>query len=399
MESTQAEETQTAPFDALDAALSGAGAGAAIKHLVGHLEQTGQYRALLDALLLQARHDLGIALVPTGSLADLPEPDRSRYEERYVDAIRSVGSKLLASGDLPSAWSYFRAIGEPEPVAKALAEYRPTEGDERLGTIIEVAFNQGANPRKGFELILDNYGTCSAITAFEHLPQDEATRTACAEMLVRQLHSHLTANLRAEIGQRGEPLPPEGMSISALVAGRDWLFDDEAYHIDVSHLGATVRLGPLLADPAAIALAIELTDYGRRLSERHRYEGEPPFEQTYEDHAVYLRALLNQDVDAAVAHFRAKLGAPDPTNPGESFPAQVLVGLLVRLKRLDEAIDVAAEHLAMFPESSLMCPSVAQLCQRAGQPERLARIARDHGDLVNYAAAILQNGTPKGQPS
>jgi hypothetical protein len=388
------DDLQTAPFDALDATLQGEGPGAAIERLVRQLEETGQFRALLDALLLKARHDLGLPLIPLGSLSDLPEPERSRYEERYVDAIRSVGTKLLAAGDLPSAWSYFRAIGEPEPVASALEQYRPSEGDERLGAVIEVAFNQGANPRKGFELILENYGTCSAITAFEHLPQDEPTRTACADRLVRQLHAHLAENLRAEIAQRGEPQPAEGTPVSALIAGRDWLFEDEAYHIDVSHLGATVRLSPMLRDPATIALAAELTDYGRRLSERHRYEGEPPFERTYEDHGVYLRALLGQDVDAAVAHFKAKLQPGGGPGGGESYPAQVLVGLLVRLERLDAAIDVAAEHLSEIPESVLACPSVAQLCQRAGQPHRLARIAREHGDLVNYTAAILQNGVP-----
>ncbi|MDR3635142.1 MAG: hypothetical protein P4L84_15165 [Isosphaeraceae bacterium] len=399
MESSQQEEIQTATFDDLDATLRGAGAEAAIDQLVQHLEQTREYRALLDALLLKARHELGLPLVPVGPLSNLPEPARTRYEDRYVDAIRSVGSKLLASGDLPSAWSYFRAIGEPEPVSKALSEYVPESGDERLGTIIEVAFNQGANPRRGFELILENYGTCSAITAFEHLPQDETTRTACAGLLVRQLHSHLVANLRAEIAQRGQPLPPEGTPIQGLLAGRDWLFSDEAYHIDVSHLGATVRLAPILADHSIIALAVELTDYGRCLSERHRYEGEPPFERTYEDHAVYLRAVLGQDVDAAIAHFRAKIAQGDNGGPAESYAAQVLVGLLVRLNRLDEAIDVAAEHLALLPESALMCPSVAQLCQRAGQPDRLAHIAREHGDLVNYAAAILQNGVPERLPS
>ena len=49
--------------------------------------------------------------------------------------------------------------------------------------------------------------------------------------------------------------------------------------------------------------------------------------------------------------------------------------------QVEEAIDVAAEHLAGFPESALACPGIAQLCLRAGQPERLARIAREQGDL------------------
>ena len=392
METTKTQEARSDRFDVLDATLKAAGPAAALERLVGELEQGGEFRALLDALLLKARHELGLSLVPLGSLSELPEPMRSQYEQRYLDAIRFVGGKLLAAGEIPAAWPYFRAISEPELVAKALDAYQPLEGDERLGQIVEVAFNQGANPGKGFELILEHYGTCSAITAFEQLPQDESVRTTCADKLVRQLHSHLVANLRAEIAQRGQPASAEETPIAELIAGNEWLFSDEMYHIDVSHLGAAVRLAPMLKDPATVALAVELTDYGRRLSDRHQYEGEPPFDKTYEDHAFYLRALLGQDVDAAISRFRAKLLPSDRDRPGDSYPAQVLVGLLVRLERLDLAIDLAADYLAMFPESALMCPSVSQLCQQAGRPGRLAGIARAHGDLVNYAAAILQNG-------
>jgi len=176
----------------------------------------------------------------------------------------------------------------------------------------KVAFNQGAEPRRGYELILDHYGTCSAITAFDHLPQDEAVRAACAERLVGRLHEDLVASLRAEIVQRGQPLPAEGAPIAELIDNRPWLFADDAYHIDISHLGAVVRLSPLVRDRAARARAVELTDYGRHLSDRHRAQGEPPFENHYEDHSIYLRALQGDDVDAAVEHFRAKLVPPPP---------------------------------------------------------------------------------------
>ncbi len=54
---------------------------------------------------------------------------------------------------------------------------------------------------------------------------------------------------------------------------------------------------------------------------------------------------------------------------------------------------MAAEHLVGLPESALVCPGIPQLCQRAGSPERLARISREHGDLVNYAAAVIQKSS------
>jgi len=396
MPDAPAEPTKDAEaFQALHQAIRNEGPEFALDQLITLLSERGESRALLDALLLRARHELGLPLIHPGSLNDLPEPLRSKYEERYVDAIRTVGGRLLAAGDIPGAWPYLRAIGEPEPVAKAIDAYVPTEGDEQLNQIVEVAFNQGANARKGFELILEHYGTCSAISAFEHLPADDATRGACADSLVRQLHNHLLGNLRAEIAQRGQPLPAKPESIADLIRGRDWLFHDEAYHIDVSHLAATVRVAPLLTDSQSIALAADLTDYGARLSERFRYEGEPPFENTYEDHGFYLRTLLGQEVDRGIAHFRAKLPAPGQEDRGALLAAQVLVGLLARLNRLDEAIEIAAQYLADVPESALICPGPAALCHRAGQPDRLARIAQEHGNLVHYAAALLESGTKR----
>lgn len=399
MEAPPATAPATEAFDALDQLLRANGPAAALDRLVQQLADAGEFRALLDALLLKARHELNIPLIQVGTLSELPEPARSQYEERYVEAIRSVGQRLLETGDVVGAWPYFRAIAEKEPVAAALEGFEPAEGDERLSSVVDVAFNQGAHPRRGFELILTHYGTCSAISAFEHLPPDDTTRVPCADRLVRHLHEQLTASLRADIARRGQPMPLEGTSIAGLLAGRDWLFADEAYHIDTSHLSATVRLALILTDPATIRQAIDLTDYGRRLSQRYQYEGDPPFEHVYEDHAVFLRALVGEDVDAAITHFRNKIAPADPDtplHPADSLPAQVLVRLLVRLERIEQAIDVGAEFLAEMPESALICPSVAQLCQRAGQPERLARIAREHGDLVGYAAAILQTGAPAG---
>ena len=395
-EATAAIGQKTESFNALDEALRASGPAAVLDALIHQLDERKEFRPLLDALLLKARHDLGLPLVQAGGFSEIPEALRSSYEDRYVAAVRTVGAKLLAEGDIPNAWPYFRAIGETEPVVKAIDAYEPADDDPRLSQIVEVAFNQGANPAKGFALILKQYGTCSAITAFEHLPRDESIRALCADRLVRQLHDHLDANLRAEISQRGQPLQPEGAPIADLILGREWLFVDDSYHVDVSHLSATVRVSPLLTDPATLALAADLCAYGRQLSPRHRYEGDPPFEDVYVDHGIFLDAIQGREVDTALAHFQAKLIPPpnnDPENetPFDPSAAQVLVGLLVRLGRLDQAIDIAAQYLAGIPEGSLFCPGVSQLCQRSGQLNRLAQIARDQGDLVHYAAAIIQS--------
>ncbi len=382
-------------FDSVQDALHVEGPRAALERLAEHLDASGDYRALLDALLLRARYDLGLPLVPTGSLSDLPEPARTQYEEKYIEAIRLVGSKYLDAGDIPSAWAYFRAIGETDRVARAIRDYQPAGDDDRLGAVIEVAFNHGVDPLRGFELILEHYGTCSAITAFEQLPaHDESVRLACAGRLIGRLHEDLSANLRSDIVNRGQLLPPASATITELIAGRDWLLADDAYHVDISHLASVVRMSILVVDPALIALAFDLTEYGRRLSPRLQFEGHPPFERIFDDHGIYLAALLGRDVDAAIAHFRAKLSAYGRESGEAAIAAQTLVNLLVRVGRLDAAIEVAAEYLAGLPDAALLCPGVAQLCQRAGDPQRLAAISLEHRDLVNYTAALLMIPRP-----
>jgi hypothetical protein len=378
-------------FESVENAWRAAGPQSALDRLAGHLAEAGDYRALLDALLLRARHDLGLPLISSGPLSELPEPARTQYEAKYIDAIRLVGSKYLDAGEIPTAWAYYRAIGETDRVAQALRDYQPEDNDERLGAIIEVALNHGVEPRRGFELILEHYGTCPAISAFEQLPpHDEAVRIACAERLIRRLHQDVSANLRSEIEGRGQSLPPVGATIADSIRGRDWLFADDSYHIDISHLASVVRMSLLVKDPEPIALAVDLTEYGRRLSPRLQFEGPTPFERIFDDHRIYLRAMLGQDVEEAIVHFRGKLGPRQPEDGDAAVPAQTLVTLLLRLGRLGEAIEVASDYLAGLPDSALFCPGVAQLCQRAGDPQRLAAIARDQGDLVNFTAALLQ---------
>ncbi len=385
-------QADASAFDALERALRSEGPSAALERLAEHLDASGDYRALLDALLLKVRHELGLPLVSSGPLSELPEPARASYEEKYIEAIRLVGSKYLEDGDIPTAWAYYRAIGETDRVARAILDYRTDGDDERLAAIIEVAFNHGVNPQRGFELILEHYGTCSAITAFEQLPaHDEAVRVACAGRLIGRLSDDVATNLRAEISSRGQLVPPEGTSIAELVNGRDWLFADEAYHVDISHLASVVRMSILVTDPAMVAKALDLTEYGRRLSPRLQFDGPPPFERIFDDHRLYLGALIGRDVEAAIAHFRDKLARCEADSGEASLSAQTLVLMLVRLGRIDDAIEVASRYLAGLPDSALSCPSVAQLCHRAGEAGRLAAISRDRNDLVNFTAALLMS--------
>ncbi len=362
-----------------------------LDRLIARLEREGRPRPLLDALLLRARWQLDLPVLAPRTLADLPEPLRTRYEDAYVEALRRVGQRLLADANIAAAWPYYRMLGEKQPIVDALESTQLPADHPDHSALIDIAFNQGAHPAWGLQRILDLYGICSAITAFEHLPTEETIRAQAAERLTRALHDQLVFSLRSEIQRQGEPAPPESATVADLIRNRPSLFDDDAYHIDTSHLASVTRMALLLREPAALTLARDLVAYGQRLSIRYKYAGEPPFEDLYDSTGHYLDALLGHDADRAIDHFLANLPPVDPTTevPANSLPAQVLVGLLDRLGQVERAMELAIEHLADVPESQLNCPTIPELCRRANRTDRLADFAQARGDAALFAAATL----------
>jgi hypothetical protein len=333
---------------------------------------------------MKKRHELGLPLIQTEPFEDWPNDTARAYEEGLLEAAREVGGLFLADGSIQRAWPYFRAVGETAPVAAAIEEVQP---GEEIEPIIAIAFNERVHPRKGFELILAHYGICRAITSFQQYPSREG-RVDCLHVLVRRLHGDLTENLKRVIAQV-EGKPPDTQSIITLITGRDWLFEGNNYYIDTSHVVSVVQFSLELTDREMLGLALELTEYGKRLGSLFQYRGEPPFENIYVDHGFYLRALLGEDVDEAIAHFQKKVTEGDANEAG-SIAAQVLVGLLARLGRYREAIGVSLEHLGTYDSGQLACPSLLQLCQLAGDYGQLMKVAREQKDLLSFAAGALQ---------
>ena len=200
-------------FAALENSLNSAGPAAALDRLIEQLDSAGDYRALLDALLLKARHELGLPLVMSGPLSAVaragPDAVRGKIRRRHPPGRRAT-SRARRYPDRLGVLPRDRRKRAGRRVR--LATISPSRDDERLGAVIEVAFNHGVSPERGFELILENYGTCPAITAFEQIAahDEDAIRAACAGRLIRRLHRELTANLRAEITSRGQILPAGG---------------------------------------------------------------------------------------------------------------------------------------------------------------------------------------------
>ena len=311
----------------------------------------GNYDALFYALLLRARIRLGADPIPTRPASELPEALHAPYEDAIRDASRTVGQLFLDAGDIPRAWNYFRLIGEPGPIRAALESVVLREDDEFF-PLVEIALHHGVHPRKGFDLILERQGICSAITTFGGFEANLAVddRAYCARRLVQSLHEQLHERLVAEVIRHDEVAPPAGTTIPELIAGRDWLFGDDAYLIDVSHLGAVVQAAVHLPPgDAGLRPAIELCEYGARLSPKMRFPGDPPFDDLYADHRLYLQVLAGEAVDAGLAHFRQKAESVDLDEVG-TRPAEVYVNLLLLAGRQTDAATAARIMLTMADE-------------------------------------------------
>jgi hypothetical protein len=374
-------------YDRLRAALDASGPAAAADRLCDHLRAAGDYQSLFYALLLRKRVDLGVSPFPTGPAADLPPHTHAAYEDAIRAAGREVGRLYLAAGDVFKAWGFFRMLGEPEPVRQALDQVQPGPDDDTYG-LVDIAWHQGVHPTRGFDLVLDRSGICSAITLLggADLSKTPDVRDHCVKRLVRALHAQLHERITTDFTSRGVYIP-DGATIGQMLAGQEDLFADDVYHVDTSHLHSVVQFACQLGPCEELALARELCEYGERLSPALRGDHHPPFEHGYADYKVYLDVLAGRDVGDGLDHFKRKL--PAAADAGDTFPAEVLVNLLVRIDRLPDAVAVAKGYLGDTEGRELSCPPLTELARRAGDHPTLAAAARAGGDPVTYLAGLI----------
>jgi hypothetical protein len=376
----------TDPFELLEQTLRSSGARTVFELLLRTAREERNYFQLFEARLMQQRHELGLPLLYSGVISDLPAEHQSAYSAALMDAARETGGLFLADGDIERAWPYFRAVGDAAPVASAIELLPSCEGNER---VIEIALQEGVNPRKGFELLIEQRGLCSAVE-FATRTTDPQRRRTFLQVLIRAVHKEVQGRIKEAIAAR-EGSAPDTDRLPELInggeCGREWLFDGGRYYTENSHLASLVQASPELEDKGTLGLALELAEYALHLAPMFHFPGSPPFEDLYQDHAQYLRALLEfnalgygtlgQESGAdAVEHFRRKLDA------SVDGSAEVLAGLLSRLGRYEEALQVSIDHLDGR--------SAIELCQMAGDYQRLCDVARERGDPVAFAAGLIQ---------
>jgi hypothetical protein len=389
--SPTADQQSSTLFAEVSSLLESKGVQTALDRLIVYLQEQHKYHELFDALLMRARHSLGLPVVLTTSIDDLEESLRVKVEEAYLDACRRVGGLLLGEGKLREAWMYLRPVGDKRSMAAVLEAAQAS--DENVQDLIELALHEGVSPVRGFQLVLDNYGTCNAITTFDGLmsTRPRTEQAAAAALLVRRLHSELSSNVKSDIARQAGS-PASETTLRELVADRDWLLGENNYHIDTTHLASTVRAARVIEDKELLTLAADLTEYGRRLNPQFQFAGEEPFADVYPAHRLFFVAQLGQDVDEAIDYFRERADGLDVNEHGP-MPAETLIVLLARLGRYADAIRAHAKYLPRGTRSSGFAPSLLELSRLAGDYTALLQLCQEHEDLIGYAAAIVTKQT------
>jgi hypothetical protein len=335
---------------------------------------------------MKKRLELGVSPFPTGAAADLPHSTHEDYENAIREAGRLVGKLYLDQSDPRRAWFFFNMLGETGPMREYIDAFQ-FDPDHDCQGVIEVALYHGVHPAKGFGLVLQRYGICNAITTYsqQDFSRNPDAKQECIKLMVRALHEQLLERLKSDIASRGEAVP-ETTNIIELLKGRDYLFADDAYHIDTSHLSSVAQMSLELNGGDDVHLARDLCAYGERLANQFRHDADPPFERTYADYKVLLEILAGIDVEKGLKHFRDKI---EPgVAEGNTFPAEVYVNILLKLGRKDEARAVAKKYLA-GENRQLSCPGVFEMCQEAKDFAGIAEAAKQRADGVNFLAAKI----------
>jgi hypothetical protein len=377
-----------ADFERIEAAWTAGGVAGALEALCEQLRAGKKHHELFEALKMRVRHRIGLPLLYGDGSDELDESQRVKLEDGLIEACREVGTLLMNQGRVREGWMYLRPVGDKKAAAQMLSTIEPDE--DNMEELIEVCLREGVDVARGFGLVLKNYGTCNAITTFEgEIPrQSRADQQAATALLVEHLHAELFANLRTDIG-RQEGAAPAETTLAGLVADRPWLFQEMTYHVDTTHLSSVVRFARLSETPAVLRLALDLTEYGRRLHSQFQYPGDEPFTENYPAHALFFAALLGERVEESLAYFRQRAESADLQQVG-TVPIEVYVDLLARCGQPATAIDESLRLMPAGQQGVGIAPTLLDLAERAGKYDRVQTHCRERQDLLGFTAALVQ---------
>jgi hypothetical protein len=378
-------------FDHYQSVLQTKGATEAIEHLIrdlqkGILQDPQTATTLFYAQLLRKRIELKTNPYPMGSAHELPKKHHETYEDAIRDAAKSTGELLLSHNKIAAAWPFYRLINDTETVRNAIEKYQPSEEDD-IYPLLDIAWHQGVHPSRGFQLMLERQGICSTITLISStdLSKNPTLRNECIGKLVQALHEQLHTRLMVDLKERGIDID-EKLNVKQLVEKYPILTENDAYHVDISHLQSVVQMTIHLTD-SSLKEAKELCEYGLRLSEKLNFFNDTPFDEGYKDYLAFLNVISNDHRDINIARFQAK--AQDSMQEGIAYPGIVLIDLLSRIGEDRKALDIAKQLFGDTNAHEYGGPNLVDLARKIGDHATVAEIAKKNGDIVSFLASQI----------
>jgi len=380
------------------------GLQAAAQELVERMRQQKLYPELFEARKMLHRVELGLPPVQvdpigahgkkSGAIQQDPQV-QDELDKRLLDACREVGGGLMRSGRLQEGWMYLRAVGDDAFASEAMAAVEPTQ--DNLDLLLNLYVHEGVDIGRGTELCLKMRGTCNTITMLDSIVamRGRSDQQAAVEALVKHVHQELLANLIADVTRRMPQVnAPEDHTIVAWLGIVPGLLRDGTYHLDTTHLASTVRFARVLDDPSTLRLAADLAEYGRQLHAQYQYSSEEPFADLYPMSLAWFRALLGEHVDAALRVFRQKAESIDLEEHG-TIGIETYADLLARIGRPDEAGKYLIRTMPDGMRPFGVAPSLIELSSASGKFQPMKDHAKLRGDLIGFAAALLQSKHPQ----
>jgi hypothetical protein len=367
-----------------------------LDQMVEYFRQARRPMELFEALKMQIRNRLDLPLVSSENEPPRREDVERQLEVGLLDACREAGTMLIEDGKVGEGWMYLRPTGDTELAKRLIAEKPIT--DENYDEMVQVLLHEGIDVARGYQAVLDHQGTCNSITLYEQslAGRSKSDRIAAASCLLNHLYDELITLVRGDISRREAPAGDDE-TLDEMIEKRRWILEDGGYHLDTTHLSATVRIATLLEDPAQIKKAWELTQYGRKLHHQFQYPGEEPFVDFYPAHSTFFSILLGENVDAGLKVFERKARTVDATQHGTAS-IETYVDLLQRVGRPVEAINAAIELVPDELPPQRIVPLLLDIAHKAkamgemGGYDSVAEYCQKHDDVLGYAAVLHAAG-------
>ena len=393
-------------FNSLETTVLENGPAAAAQLLADAMRRDARYPELFEALKMLHRIELGLPAVHTdlsgahvATQQDALSPElQDQLDKKLLGACAEVGTALMRAGNLQEGWMYLRAVGDRQATADAMRDVPVTQ--DNLDTVLGLLVHEAIDVARGTKLSLEMRGTCNTITMLDSVVsmRGRADQQAAVGTLIEHVHAELLSSLKSDIVRREKcdetsPVHSE-TSLETLLSTRPTLLRDGTYHLDTTHLSSTVRFARILDNEQQLRLAVDLAQYGRQLHSQYQYPSEEPFADLYPMSLGMFRALLGEHVDSALKMFLQKAESLDPQEHG-TVAIETYADLLTRVGRPAEALQFLIKKMPRGMRPFGIAPSLLELAEASQDFQAMLSHAKERGDLVGYAAALLQSRTIK----